>query len=149
MTRMNMNQWARMAVVSGAFLAVCGCSHHDAAPETPSVSSATPTYRSQTNSDVPNNTPNFTQPGVNHGAPATLPVIAKADRFDQNSPLAGQVFSAIQRDSTISSRYLTVDTKGGVVRLSGTASAADAAAAEKLVKSQKGVTSVIDKIEIK
>ena len=143
---------ASVALVLPLVLAGTGCSRHDDPPDTPvqtGPSAQTPTNRSSTNSDEANNAPKYTQPGQNSGPPSPLPNLPPANRFDQNTPLASSVYTALQNQVPKASRYITVDTKGSEVRLSGTASAADKAKAETIAHSVKGVTKVTDTIEVK
>ncbi len=140
-----------MAGCALALIGVAGCSRRDAPPDTPTVaqSEQTPTYRSTTNSYEANNAPRYTQPGQNSGRAAPLPVLPTQNRFDQNTPLAMTVYNALQQSAPLASRYITVDTKGSVVRLAGTASASDKSAAAKAAQSVPGVTKVLNTIQVR
>jgi hypothetical protein len=125
-------------------LALCGCSHHDAPTLTPHENPATPTYRSTVNSYELNTAPRYTQSGVNGGEPATLPAIPSPDRYSQNTPLATAVYNTVRVDSSIDSRYLTIYSKGGTVKLTGTVKKKDLSKILKLVHTQPGLKNIDD-----
>jgi hypothetical protein len=102
-------------------VALSGCMHKDAPPQTPSENTATPTYRSTVNSYEMNTAPKYTQSG-NGGEPATLPAIPSPARFSQNTPLANAVYSSIP---SVESKYIVVASKGSTVKLTGTVTKAE------------------------
>ncbi len=126
-----------------------GCTHRDVPPPTPVENDATPTYRSTTNSYELNTAPRFTQSGIDGGEPATLPSIGSPARFSQNTPLAFAVFNVLHFDNSIDTRYVSVFSKGGTIELLGTVRKSDLPTLLKKVRSQPGVKSVDNKLEIK
>ncbi len=139
---------AAAGIIPGCLLS--GCSAHQAQPATPVDSAKTPTFRSSTNSYDQPNTPLYTQPGVNHGTAVKLPAIGKVDRFDQNAPLAEEVYGQLQAQlGRSATNYITAESKGDTVQLGGTAAdAATVAKASAIAKTAKGVGSVINKITV-
>ena len=136
-----------LALAAG--LGLGGCSQRDTPPATPSVNVTTPTYRSATNSWELNNSPEYTQPGVNHGKIESLPAIARHERFDQNAPLAISAYSAMQSKLASDSRYLMAQAQGGVLMIGGTVSTqADKVTAAKTAAAVPGVTKLIDTITV-
>jgi osmotically-inducible protein OsmY len=138
------------AGVCAAVLLLPGCSAHQAPPATPVDTAATPTFRSSSNSYDQPNTPMYTQPGQNGGTPGKMTPIPTANRFDQNAPLALAVYGALQQGLGAQSvKYLTAQSKGGVVELGGTApTAAVASQAKSIATKQNGVKQVVDKIKV-
>ena len=139
---MKRNAAVLSVITIGLSLVAAGCGHRDAPPATPSINTSTPTYRSTTNSYEANNSPRYTQSGVNGGEPATLPAIASPDRFSENTPLATAVYNSIRVDPKLESRYVSVYSKGSEIKLAGTISKTDLPALLDLVKKQPGVKSV-------
>jgi hypothetical protein len=135
---------ARVSLGSLCAALAAGCSAHQAIPATPVDTAATPTQRSSVNSYDQPNTPFFTQPGVNGGTPAVLPVVADPDKYDQNAPLAIEVYGAVQQKiGTGATRYLTVQSKGSTILIGGTAGSSSALIeAVEVAKSAKGVSKV-------
>jgi ABC-type transport system substrate-binding protein len=138
-----------LALTVAALVAV-GCSSHQSPPATPADAAKTPTFRSSTNSFDQPNSPLYTQPGVNPGSPAKLASIPPTDRFDQNTPLASEVYGALQgKLGAESVRYVSAQSKGATVLLEGTASSrAVATHAFEVAKTCAGVKNVVDRIEV-
>ena len=136
--------------VAGATMLLFGCSAHQAPPATPTMSASTPTYRSSSYSYEQPNSPYYTQPGVNGGKPVTLPAIPATNRFDQNTPLAAEVYGALQQKlGSTEVRYVTVQSKGSAVLIGGaTQNAGIATKALSIVRQCPGVKSVDDHITV-
>jgi hypothetical protein len=135
---------ALLVVMAGAF----GCSQREAPTLTPSENSATPTYRSTTNSWEVNSAPKYTQSGINGGEPATLPAIPSPDRFSENTPLAMSVYSVLHADVKVDSRYISVYTKGRTVRLQGTAPKSESARILSDIHSVSGIKAVHNELQM-
>jgi len=129
-------------------VAVAGCTHRDAPPMTPVENTATPTYRSTTNSYELDTAPRYTQSGIDGGEPVTLPSIGSPERFSQNTPLTSAVSLTIHNDSTIDSRYLVVASKGSTIMLSGTVSKSDLPKVLRLVRTIDGVKHIVNGLQI-
>jgi hypothetical protein len=146
---MKSKKFSTIMVVFCAALGLAACTHRDAPPLTPSENTATPTYRSTTNSYELDSSPKYTQSGVNGGEPATLPSIPSPERFSQNSPLAFAVYGALHTDPKIDARYISVFSKGSTIELLGTAHSSDMATVIKDVKGVSGVKVIENKLGIK
>jgi hypothetical protein len=134
----------------GTMLPISGCTHRDAPPPTPAENSATPTYRSTTESYELDTAPRYTQSGIDGGEPATLPSIASPNRFSQNTPLAFAVYDTIRTDPVIDGRYITVFSKKGVVELTGTIKKSQLSRLLSIVHKQPGVESInLNQLQLK
>ena len=133
-----------------ATLFAAGCSDHQSPPATPVDSAKTPTFGSSTYSYDQPNSPLYTQAGQNGGKAVSLPSIPPTSRFDQNTPLASEVYGSLQSKLGVTAvRYVTVQSKGAVVLIGGTVrSAADASTVIGTAKTAAGVKRVIDHIAI-
>ena len=129
---------------------VAGCSAHQDPPATPVDTARTPTFRSSANSYDQPNSPLYTQPGINRGAPANVPSVAKVDRFDQNAPLALAVYGQLTGQLGAQNvRYITCQSRGATVMLGGTAAGRDVAdKAAAIARTTKGVSSVMNQIKV-
>jgi hypothetical protein len=130
-------------------LILAGCSAHQNPPSTPYDSAKTPTFRSSSYSDEPNNTPNFTQPGQNHGHIVHLPDIPHHDRWDQNAPLAIEVYGAISNLGRDKINYVMVQAKGSTVMVGGTVGSDDLKnKILAIAKSSAGVKNVVSELKV-
>jgi hypothetical protein len=134
----------------GATVIAVGCSTRQDAPATPSDTATTPTFRSSTYSYDQPNSPYYTQPGLNGGTSVTLPSIPATNRFDQNTPLASEVYGELQQKiGSEHVRYVTVQSKGSAVLIGGTATSAELVAkVVSVVKRSAGVASVTNHIKV-
>ena len=130
-------------LVTGLIFAA-GCSPHDDYPKTPSMSTATPTYRSVVMSTDLHVEPLYNQPGANPGKIVPLPVVPDSpSRWDANDAVAGRVYAALTTNNTVQPRALRVYGHRGIVWIQGEVStSADrdkAIAVAKSVKTVKGI----------
>jgi osmotically-inducible protein OsmY len=96
-----------------------------------------------------NTSPKYTQAGVNGGEPTTLPAIASPDRFSQNTPLASAVNSVLHVNQTVDTRYISVFSKAGTIKLLGTVRKSDLPTVLSIVKKVPGVKSIDNQLQIK
>jgi hyperosmotically inducible protein len=76
--------------------------------------------------------------------------INEAERALTNASLTAKIKSKMTLDDTVNARSIDVDTSGSVVTLSGTVrSTAERARALQLARETDGVTSVVDRLEIR
>lgn len=141
----------RIVVLLGLCLPLmAGCLAKDATTNTPNYHVGTPTNRSSVNSWELNNSPFYTQPGVNNGKPVTLKPIASQRGFEPYDPLAERVYAAWSAANGLDIKYLSAAAKGSVVILTGTvALPAQRTQAEDIARKAPGVTQVVDKITVR
>ncbi len=146
---MQMKTVSILSLFGALVLLAAGCSAHNDSPLTPSIVGTTPTYRSTARSTDLNIGPMFSQPGVNSGPPAPLPVIASQDRWDPNDPVATSVYTALSTKPELQARFLRVYAHKGLIWLQGTVVSKEAAhEAVKIARSIKGVTSVKNDLHV-
>ena len=125
-----------------------GCSAHDPVTQTPVFHSGTPTNRSSVESwelSAPVNP----QQRVYHGKAAPLKPVASQRGFEPDDPLAVSVSDALNAVSGLSTQYLSVRAKGGVVILAGSVTtAAQKTHAEQIVRAVPGVKHVEDGVQV-
>ncbi len=140
---------APLIALLGLLVLASGCSVHNNSPLTPAIVGTTPTYRSTAKSTDLNIGPMFSQPGVNSGPPAPLPVIASQDRWDPNDPVATSVYTALSTDSSLQAHYLRVYAHKGLIWIQGKVpTKQDAERASEIAKSIKGVNSVRNDLKV-
>ena len=134
---------------AAALLALAGCSAHNDSPLTPSIVGTTPTYRSTVRStDVPFGA-YYSQPGVNSGPPAPLPVIASQDRWDPNDPVATQVYTTLSGSDAVHLQFLRVYAHNGVIWLQGSVATKDEAVlAAQIARTVRGVATVKNDLRV-
>ena len=76
--------------------------------------------------------------------------VNEAERALTNASLTAKIKSKMALDDTVEARNIDVDTSGSVVTLSGVVrSSAERARALQLARETEGVTSVVDRLEIR
>ncbi len=127
-------------LAAGLTIFLSGCSAKDPVTMTPVYHIGTPTNRSSVNSWELNGEPLNTQPGVYRGKPVSLPPVPSQRGFEPNDPVALAVLNALGQDSQVSTQYLSVSAKDGVVILTGSVvSPAQKARVEQIARSVAGV----------
>ena len=130
-------------------LTVAGCSAKDPVTQTPVYHVGTPTNRASANSWELDQAGVNLQPGRYHGKPVVLPTVPSQRGFEPNDPLAQAVLDALFRDSRLSTRYLSVSAKNGVIRLEGSVTnAAQKTLAEQIARRVPGVKTLQSRIAV-
>ena len=139
----------RPVTAAACALILAGCSAKDPVTQTPVYHIGTPTNRASVNSWELNQAGVNIQPGRYGGRPVTLPNVPSQRGFEPGDPLALAVLRALNSDSGLSTRYLSVSAKNGVVLLEGSVtSATQKAQAEQIARRVPGVRTLHSQIVV-